>query len=104
MATGKNVEPAGVFVKNHVGAVKAMDDHGGSIRRVHGYAAYFAYMREGENVDNGGWIEPDLAEIREVANECRVLKTAVRDGAKGTLAGSDGLDHFGVVENGDRGL
>ena len=101
---GENIQATGNLAEFHLGAVKAVYDHGSLRGGIHRHATNLAHRREGQDVRDRIRVEPNLSEVWEVANERRLLETAVGDGAKYSGTGPDVLEHVAIPEHGDGGL
>ena len=53
------------------------------------YAADLAYVRKGKNIGDGVRVIPDVAKVRDISNEMRVLMAAVGSGSHDKSTGTD---------------
>lgn len=84
-----DIQTTYMFEEFHRRSIEAVNDHGRFRGGVHRDATNFANFRERENVCDGLRVKPNLAEVREIAHEGRVLVAAVCNGAKNMFAWPD---------------
>ena len=100
---GENIQSTGNLTEFHQGAVEAVYEHGGLRGGIHRHSTNLPHRREGQDVRDRIQVESNLVEVWEVANERRLLETALGDGANsGTWP--DVLEHVAIPEYGDGGL